>query len=74
MAFVVQEAAPKILSFEPIISLLIPWTIFLSLPLTGAVKRTLSIPLHFKSLPKLFSSLQTPVLSINKAFLIPCFV
>ena len=47
MALVVQEAAPKIES-SSIISLLIPWTIFLIPSLAGAVSKTLDIPLQFK--------------------------
>jgi hypothetical protein len=70
IALVVQDAAEIIESDESSSESLTPKTIFLILSLPGAVNITFDAP-PFKCLPRPFSSLQMPVLSITIGFMIP---
>ena len=71
IAFVVQEAAEKMLCVAKSYSRwFAPNTIFgISFP--GAVNNTLETPFAFKCLPRVSFVVNTPVLSINKALSIP---
>ena len=71
MALVVQEAAPSSTSFWFITEELTPETMFLIVPLAGAVSSTLAVPLDSRCLPMPASSRHTPVLSMTIAFWMP---
>ncbi|MCY1533280.1 hypothetical protein D9M68_686020 [compost metagenome] len=74
MALVVQDAAETMRSSAVISPWLMPWTMFFSAPLPGAVRTTRSMPGHFRCWPRPSASRHLPVLSTSRAFLMPYWV